>query len=148
MNMMKAREAWDMDRLWKARSMSGMEPNGIAAPPMPPPVQGQATSDPPAVHGSSHTAFMVSTPFQQPSSSQIYHSMPPSPPSVVYPAGYASPNGYSNTNRASPSDHATNPLSPRLANPLPEPPRESPYEPAPLALPEYWGKQAGVTTAH
>ncbi|KAJ7926023.1 hypothetical protein B0H13DRAFT_1974297, partial [Mycena leptocephala] len=37
MNMMKAREAWDMDRLWKARSMSGMEPNGIAAPPMPPP---------------------------------------------------------------------------------------------------------------
>ncbi|KAF7339265.1 Apolipoprotein n-acyltransferase [Mycena sanguinolenta] len=37
MNQMKAREAWDMDRLWKARSMSGMEANGVAAAPGPAP---------------------------------------------------------------------------------------------------------------
>ncbi|KAJ7651707.1 hypothetical protein DFH06DRAFT_1207894, partial [Mycena polygramma] len=90
MNMMKAREAWDMDRLWKARSMS-----------------------------------------------------------VVYPPGYASPNGYSNTNnRASPlsdvaSSKSTSPRAP-LANPLPEPPRESPYEPAPLS----WSKHATSVTTH
>ncbi|KAF8215966.1 hypothetical protein K438DRAFT_1954652 [Mycena galopus ATCC 62051] len=201
MNQMKAREAWDMDRLWKARSMGGMEANGIniaAAAPIPavPPVpvlpvangngNGRPAEEPQAVYGSSHTAFMVSTPFQQqqpqpPQSSSssttpIYHSMPPAPPSVVYPAGYASasPNGYSpsstaaatpaSTTRASPSsEHAflaaispsasSNALSPRapLANPLPEPPRESPYEPAPLTRPDlYWGKHAaaGVTTAH
>ncbi|KAJ7751246.1 hypothetical protein DFH07DRAFT_745568 [Mycena maculata] len=151
MNMMRAREAWDMDRLWKARSMSGMEPNGDAAatkPPLPP-VNGKKVEDPPAVYGSSHTAFMVSTPFQQPSSSQIYHSMPPAPPPVVYPAGYSPNNGYANTNRGSPSDYASsNAIAPRgpLSNPLPEPPRESPYEPAPLTLPDYW--QTGVTTAH
>ncbi|KAJ7446411.1 hypothetical protein B0H11DRAFT_2084613 [Mycena galericulata] len=153
LNMMKAREAWDMDRLWKARSMSGMEPNGIAAATMPPtaPVSnGTKGDDLPVLYGSSHTAFMVSTPFQQPSASQIYHSMPPAPPPVIYPAAY-SPNGYSNTNRGSTSDHASsNAISPRapLANPLPEPPRESPYEPAPLTLPEYWNKHASVTTAH
>lgn len=175
MNMMKAREAWDMDRLWKARSMSGMEANGIATAPIPPiptshvPNGRNATQDPPAIYGSSHTAFMASTPFQPPSSSQIYHSMPnvaqpsssssppiyhsmpnaPPPPLAVYPAGYASPGGYSNTsNRASPSEHSSsNTISPRppLANPLPEPPRESPYEPAPLT----WGKHhASITTAH
>ncbi|KAJ6575363.1 hypothetical protein B0H19DRAFT_1254924 [Mycena capillaripes] len=175
MNMMKAREAWDMDRLWKARSMSGMEANGVAAPPIPAAPMpashvpnGQNAQDPPAIYGSSHTAFMVSTPFQQPPSSQIYHSMPnvaqPSssppiyhsmpnapPPPLAYPAGYTSPSGYSNTsNRASPSEHSSNGISPRppLANPLPEPPRESSYEPAPLNLPEYWGKHASVTTAH
>ncbi|KAJ7040370.1 hypothetical protein C8F04DRAFT_948573, partial [Mycena alexandri] len=129
MNMMKAREAWDMDRLWKARSMSGMEPTGVASAPAPtgPPVpNGKHAQAPPAAYGSSHTAFMVSTPFQQ---------QPPT------------------TNRASTSDltATSNPISPRgpLANPLPEPPRESPYEPAPLKLPDYWGKHAaGVTTAH
>ncbi|KAJ7109974.1 hypothetical protein C8R44DRAFT_743301 [Mycena epipterygia] len=153
MNTMRAREAWDMDRLWKARSLSGMEPNGVAAAPMPPaPVsKGKSAEEPSAVYGSSHTAFMVSTPFQQTSSSQIYHSMPPAPPPVVYPAGYLASNGNSNTNRTPPSDRASsNSISPRplLANPLPEPPRESPYEPAPLGLPEYWSKHAGVTTAH
>jgi len=165
MNQMKAREAWDMDRLWKARSMSGMEANGVAAsaaaaPPMPPAhaPNGRNSGDQTTAYGSSHTAFMVSTPFQQASSSApIYHSMPPAPPPLVYPAGYASPNGYgSPTNRASPSsEHASassNGISPRppLANPLPEPPRESSYEPAPLTLPEYWSKHASsvTTTAH
>ncbi|KAJ7161335.1 hypothetical protein C8R43DRAFT_992478 [Mycena crocata] len=153
MNTMRAREAWDMDRLWKARSMSGMEPNGVAVAPL---AAAPAPNGKNAAHGSSHTAFMVSTPFQQSSSSQIYHSMPPAPPPVVYPAAYLPQNGYSNTHRASPtSDSASsnsNPISLRgpLANPLPEPPRESPYEPAPLSLPEYWSSKhaTGVTTAH
>ncbi|KAJ7786563.1 hypothetical protein B0H16DRAFT_1876559 [Mycena metata] len=158
MNMMKAREAWDMDRLWKARSLSGMEPTGVAtapAPPPPPVPNGKPTQSLPAVYGSSHTAFMVSTPFQQQPPAPIYHSMPSAPPPVIYPAGYASPNGSSNSstnaNRASTSDLSatSKPISPLLANPLPEPPRESPYEPAPLKLPDYWGKHtAGVTTAH
>ncbi|KAJ7631214.1 hypothetical protein FB45DRAFT_917841 [Roridomyces roridus] len=107
MNAMKAREAWDMERLWKARSMSGMEPNNIVA--AAPPVPISKGEDPHAVYGSSRTAFLVSTPFQA---------------------------------------QDTNGLPPRLANPLPEPPRESPYQPAPLSLPEYWSKQHSVTTAH
>ncbi|KAJ6520061.1 hypothetical protein C8R45DRAFT_1085966 [Mycena sanguinolenta] len=159
MNQMKAREAWDMDRLWKARSMSGMEANGIAAAPVPPSVppvpvpNGRSTEDLPAVYGSSHTAFMVSTPFQPPSSSTpIYYSMPPAPPSVVYPAGYPFDVGTPSTNHASPSssEHASLSSHQPLPNPLPEPPRESPYEPAPLTLPDYWGKYAAasVTTAH
>ncbi|KAJ6503290.1 hypothetical protein C8R47DRAFT_1007333 [Mycena vitilis] len=153
MNMMKAREAWDMDRLWKARSMSGMEANGVNAAPITPPhvpvPNGRNAQDPPTIYGSSHTAFAVSAPFQQPSSSPIYHSMPNGPPPVVYPPGYATPNGYSNTNnRASPlsdvaSSKSTSPRAP-LANPLPEPPRESPYEPAPLS----WSKHATSVTTH
>ncbi|KAJ7897108.1 hypothetical protein B0H14DRAFT_2676923 [Mycena olivaceomarginata] len=138
MNQMKAREAWDMDRLWKARSMGGMEANGVTAAPMPmPPApvpKSRNAEDPPAVYGSSHTAFMVSTPFQQPASSApIYHSMPPVPPPLVYPCRHAS---------------SSNGFSPR-SNPLPEPPRESPYQPAPLTAPEsYWGKHASATIAH
>ncbi|KAJ7675372.1 hypothetical protein B0H17DRAFT_1081174 [Mycena rosella] len=155
MNGMRAREAWDMDRLWKARSMSGMEVNGLAtaaaAAPVPP-VPSKSTEEPAALYGSSHTAFMVPTPFQQqqqPSASQIYHSMPPAPPSVVYPAGYSPAHSYASTNRASAgSDLGSSPLPLRAPNPLPEPPRESPYEPAPLNLPEYWSKHAGITTAH
>ncbi|KAF7337449.1 Apolipoprotein n-acyltransferase [Mycena sanguinolenta] len=158
MNQMKAREAWDMDRLWKARSMSGMEANGVAVtpgpappvPPMPAP-NGRSTENPPAVYGSSHTAFMVSTPFQPPASSTpLYHSMPPAPPPAVYPAGYPFDVGTPSTNHASPatSEHSSLSSQP-LANPLPEPPRESPYEPAPLSIPDYWGKYAtAATTAH
>ncbi|KAJ7103290.1 hypothetical protein B0H15DRAFT_205554 [Mycena belliarum] len=152
MNTMRAREAWDMDRLWKARSMSGMEPNGVAIAPVPPAPapNGKRADEPLAFYGSSHTAFMVSTPFQQPSSSQIYHSMPPVPPPLVYPPGYSNSNVSTDTDRPLPFDHTPNPLSSRtrLANPLPEPPRESPYEPAPLNLPEYWSKHTSVTTAH
>ncbi|KAK7064021.1 apolipo protein n-acyltransferase [Favolaschia claudopus] len=157
MNQMKAREAWDMDRLWKARSMGGMEASVVAPPPMPSvsATNGKVAENPPALYGSSHTAFMVSTPFQPPAASTpIYHSMPPAPPPIVYPAGYASPNGYASPSRASPSSEhpssSSNGISsrPPLANPLPEPPRESPYEPAPLTHPEYWGKHASATTAH
>ncbi|KAJ7293090.1 hypothetical protein C8J57DRAFT_1161530 [Mycena rebaudengoi] len=155
MNAIKAREAWDMDRLWKARSMNGMEPNGVTMPPPPVPPPKRPEDLPAAVYGSSHTAFMVSTPFQhhhqQPV--QIYHSMPPAPPPVVYPSGYSPTKAYPNTNnRSAPSlEHAASNTStpasrPPLANPLPEPPRESPYEPVPLSLP--WTKHPGVTTAH
>ncbi|KAJ7193369.1 hypothetical protein GGX14DRAFT_379197, partial [Mycena pura] len=152
MNQLRAREAWDLDRLWKARSLSGMEPNGFVAAPMPAagPVNGKHAEDQHAVYGSSHTAFMMSTPFQQKPAAQIYHSMPPGPPPIVYPAGYAVPNDHSSTNRSSPSDRSSNSMSPPHPvvgnNPLPEPPRESPYQPAPLTLPEYWNKHTSVTT--
>ncbi|KAF7303287.1 Apolipoprotein n-acyltransferase [Mycena kentingensis (nom. inval.)] len=137
MNQVRAREAWDMDRLWKARSMSGMEPNGAIPPPLPTKEKAVEVQQLGGVHGSSHTAFLMSAPFQ-PQPPPIYHSMPPAP----YPAGYA--NG-SNSRVTSSSP----PTLPPLSNPLPEPPRESPYQPAPLTLPDYWGKHASpATTAH
>ncbi|KAJ7070803.1 hypothetical protein C8F01DRAFT_1362634 [Mycena amicta] len=131
MNQMRAREAWDMDRLWKARSLSGMESNGFAVPPPLPAKERLVEAQQLGAHGSSHTAFLMSAPFQQQPPPPIYHSMPPVP--VHSPV-----NGHST------SSHPYTPLR----NPLPEPPRESPYQPAPLTLPEHWGKHANAATAH
>ncbi|TFK30840.1 hypothetical protein FA15DRAFT_662902 [Coprinopsis marcescibilis] len=181
LNALRAKEAWEMERLWKARSMYGAEWNNGA-------IAGQSMSsfnDDPALHaamhGSSHTAFMLQTPFQVPGSS-IYHSMPNRPPPVVY-GDYGSPGSipslpdYDNYDRRrshyqqdtpyvgiSPPTKTllTGPSAPipragkgRLNNPLPEPPRESAYQPAPLpSLPangrsnDPWSKYASVTTAH
>ncbi|KAF7311081.1 Apolipoprotein n-acyltransferase [Mycena chlorophos] len=130
MTQMRAREAWDMDRLWKARSLYSAEPNGIMTPPPPVPSKDAVGVQQLGVHGSSHTAFMMSAPFQQQQQPPpLYHSMPPPPAPMVY------------TNGASSS-------LPPLSNPLPEPPRESPYQPDPLTLGEYWSKHANATTAH
>lgn len=169
MNALRAKEAWDMERLWKARSMYGTEPNGITPTLIPSP----PAKDDEALHGSSHTAFMVQTPFTtQTQSSQIYHSMPTAPPPIIYastpslPIAHHTtpPKGYSNTSRSFPNllspDQRTLSTTIRspLANPLPEPPRESTYEPSPLSAvlldspsvrsSEYWSKFSGVTTAH
>lgn len=194
MNAMRATEAWEMERLWKARSMYAPELNGAmgasyspAAPNSTSSTSGDATTQG-AVYGSTHTAFVVQSPFQG-QASRIYHSMPNAPPPVIYsPPGfgiYASPDPgiYSSpasipslrdsvyepyertqTHRsqvhssASPLDHTVPPslLQPTLHNnPLPEPPRESSYAPAPLSTlkssghsADYWTKYTGITTAH
>lgn len=194
MNAMRAKEAWDMERLWKARSMYDPELNGAAgashstaAPNSTSSTSGDATTQG-AVYGSTHTAFVVQSPFQG-QASRIYHSMPNAPPPVIYSSPgsgiYASPDPgiYSSpasipslqdslyepyertqTHRsqahpsASPLDHRVpSSLSqPTLQNnPLPEPPRESLYAPAPLSTlkpsshsADYWTKYNGITTAH
>lgn len=169
MNALRAKEAWEMERLWKARSMYGDDANGFgntAGSANAPPSKPDNTQD--TMHGSSHTAFVVQTPFQgQPS--QIYHSMPTSPPQIIY----SSPSSMSNSHQhlISPSTHQnftpdylssdrkslTSSLRPALANPLPEPPRESSYEPAPIppsildigSKPtDYWTKYTEITTSH
>jgi hypothetical protein len=89
MNAMRAKEAWEMERLWKARSMYAPELNGAvgashstAAPNSTSPTSDDATTQG-AVYGSNHTAFVVQSPFQG-QASRIYHSMPNTPPPIIY----------------------------------------------------------------
>ena len=164
MTALRAKEAWDMERLWKARSINGDEPNGYATFPS---LSGSSTTEDNddsgfrrAVHGSSHTAFVVqATPFQPQHS--IYHSMPTAPPPIIYSPIPSLPQTMTSTHhqpkrRPYSSSIASNPksLASSVTNPLPEPPRESPYEPAPLPLPgsygrssDYWARLAGVATS-
>lgn len=156
-----------MERLWKARSLNGsdMPTNSIPAYSL-----GSASdlaASQSAVYGSSHTAFVVQTPFQG-HAPQIYHSMPTAPPPFIYsPSSFPTIHGsassfdspiiqgphlnYLNSNQRPISSVSR----PTLSNPLPAPPQESPYEAAPLpSIPasrrsaDYWTKYAGITTAH
>ncbi|KAJ3750642.1 hypothetical protein DFH05DRAFT_1436860 [Lentinula detonsa] len=102
LNALRAREAWEMERLYKGRSMYGMEPNGEAVAPTPampvplvPTSNGQifpsvTSKNNGATHGSSHTSFVVQNFATQGSATQIYHSMPTQPPPVIY-ASMSSP---------------------------------------------------------
>ncbi|KAF9056566.1 hypothetical protein BJ165DRAFT_536503 [Panaeolus papilionaceus] len=151
MNAVRAKESWEMERLWKARSMYGLEPNAPTTNFIPGPGSTSSFSDetptpPAAVHGSSYTAYVVQ-PFQA-TPSHIYHSMPPAPPPVIYssPASIPSiPDFLSSSDPAENYQQLSHPISSsvnyrplvdpsRLSsyNPLPAPPRESKYEPAPL----------------
>ncbi|KAI9060546.1 hypothetical protein FKP32DRAFT_1577620 [Trametes sanguinea] len=85
------------------------------------------------VHGSSHTYVVVQTPLQgsngqyaQFASASLYPSG--SPPSHVYPQSHSppQPNGHA---ARKPASSARDPLA---HNPLPEPPRLSSYQPAPV----------------
>ncbi|KAJ3728134.1 hypothetical protein DFJ43DRAFT_1001228 [Lentinula guzmanii] len=96
LNALRAREAWEMERLYKGRSMYGMEPNGEAVAPTPampvplvPTSNGQifpsvTSKNNGATHGSSHTSFVVQNFATQGSATQIYHSMPTQPPPIIY----------------------------------------------------------------
>ncbi|KAJ3542011.1 hypothetical protein NMY22_g3666 [Coprinellus aureogranulatus] len=185
MNALRAKEAWDMERMWKARSMYGAELNGNAVQSIP--TQSVLSfsdnlSSQGASYGSSYTAFALQTPFAQghPGPS-MYHSMPGRPPPIIYGSPASIPSlpdsalydPYDNNNlgntptpqrqrrtshrASSPPEHL--PVlsrSPLAKNPLPEPPRESTYQPAPLPplkpatatvrTSDYWAKYAGVTT--
>jgi hypothetical protein len=156
LNALRAREAWDMDRLWKGRSMhygGHPEPNGPLA--TLPHIRDSrrvssnidVTKDNGSIHGaghgSSHTSFMVQ-PFQGQSPSNMYYShMPSAPPPVIYPstalqqAPFSSSVPYDYTYRTlQPSFTFSSPdLLPEPTsrpNPLPPPPRESAYQPSPL----------------
>jgi len=179
MNAVRAKESWEMERLWKARSMYGLEPNGQVTNYIPESGSSSSRSDDvnthSAVYGSSHTAYVVQSPFQTSNlGSQIYHSMPTGPPPIIYssPASipsipdtfssyepYAYDNIYRSYATATTTDYTSPPSMPRptLNNPLPEPPRESAIDLSSLkaaAKPskhtnnDYWTKYNGITTAH
>lgn len=153
-NAMRAREAWDMERLWKARSLYEAEPTGMVSAPMPVPsaelyvpAKSMAAN---GIHGSSHTSFMVQTPFQGQTSHQIYHSLPVNPPPIMYPTSLpqtlhhsSSAHSYTNHHPHHSYPHSYSSPEPLMtiphSNPLPEPPRESSYSPAPLP-PQAWAR--------
>lgn len=165
---MKAKDAWEMERLWKARSMA-YGPDGMPVVSTPATIGSdsrpstfistelqrvssipsvtavaelqRASSSPPApaaqMHGSSHTYVVVQTPYQgaqgQAASYTQFASAstpilypPGSPPS--HPQGSPTHQYYKQSSSSSPP-----PLRNSLShNPLPEPPRLSSYQPAPL----------------
>ncbi|KAI0652093.1 hypothetical protein C8Q79DRAFT_1005322 [Trametes meyenii] len=160
---MKAKEAWEMERLWKARSMA-YGPDGMPVVSTPATIgsdsrpstfistelqrvssipsvtavaDGQRTSLPPAnpVHGSSHTYVVVQTPYQgAQGQTTSYAQFASSSSPILYPSGSppSSPQGGSAQQyhkQSSPSPPLRDPL---VHNPLPEPPRLSTYQPAPL----------------
>ncbi|CDO73467.1 hypothetical protein BN946_scf185013.g102 [Trametes cinnabarina] len=167
---MKAKEAWEMERLWKARSMA-YGPDGMPVPSTPatigsesrpstfistelqrvslmpsvvasPSVDAQRTSPSP-VHGSSHTYVVVQTPLQgangqyaQFASASVYPSG--SAPSHAYAQAHASSQSNGHTGARKPASPSRDPLA---HNPLPEPPRLSSYQPAPVppSLANTWG---------
>jgi len=167
LNALRARDAWDMERLWKGRSMYEAEPQEIPSSPMPVRMSveysgsGNRYDPTQASHGSSHTSVVVPTPFHgHPSYPNIYHSMPVAPPPIIYSPAHHVPQIYTNSPPSFPVPDVpltTSFSRPPVANPLPEPPRESSYEPSPLPPPlnrggghaaDYWTKYTSVTTAH
>jgi hypothetical protein len=159
LNALRAREAWDMDRLWKGKSMYYPEPElkgTITAPPQTREPKGatssvstELTKDNGTVrssgHGSSHTSFMVQ-PFQGHAPANMYYSnMPSVPPPTIYspttlqqaPFLSSVPYEYPQSYRPFPS-FSLPPQEPlpevsTRPNPLPPPPRESSYQPSPLS---------------
>ncbi|KAI6031584.1 hypothetical protein BKA83DRAFT_4202553 [Pisolithus microcarpus] len=176
-NSLKAREAWNMDRLWKGRSMYHGQPEApfIHTPPPPSvsrkelkpakvePAHQDVVPSHGAAHGSSHTSYVVQPLQAHPvPASVFYANMPSAPPPIIYattsPYGQVPhrPRDYKTFRSLPefsfpPQDTSDSPN--RTPNPLPAPPRESSYQPAPFpALPgqssgsasEYWTKHTSV----
>ena len=176
-NALKAKDAWEIERLWKGRSMiyapDGSTANGnrhhISSDSRPstimshdlhrastiPSVGGETVV---STYGSNHTIYTMHSPYQGTHHAATYPQLPESPPSDRLTNGVA--------------QHAARyvqavelptlpPIgsSPPRSNPLPEPPRLSSYKPSPLppslagsgdgpGSPEYWNRYAGVTVTH
>lgn len=173
LSSMKAKDAWEMERLWKARSMA-YGPDGLPAVSTPATIgsdsrpstfistelqrvssipsvaavaemQKSASMPPPnQMHGSSHTYVVVQAPYQgaQGHASYAQFASPPPHGATMSPAqqfyrhsGYMSPDPLAHNPLPSPprlTPYQQSPLPMSLANPLPEPPRLSAYQPAPL----------------
>ncbi|KAH7914780.1 hypothetical protein BJ138DRAFT_1110302 [Hygrophoropsis aurantiaca] len=158
-NALRAREAWDMDRLWKGRSLyHGGQPDSqmIASPPSSTKgsraINGQSGRDSASMgnvdHGSSHTSYLVQPLQAHPiPASVFYANMPSAPPPIIYAATspygqsphHAGHHDYAATYRSLPTsftfpskESPTEPPPPPRPNPLPPPPRESTYQPARL----------------
>ena len=149
MNAMRAKDAWELERLWKARSMYGGEEqfnNFIHGP------------------GSTSSKSDLSDDTPISSGNHIYHSMPLAPPPVIYPSPASIPSIPDSLSTydiydlppARPNGATTkgpSPLSrPPLNNPLPVPPKESAFAPAPIRAQsgyssEYWSNYSSFTTA-
>ncbi|KAH8102574.1 hypothetical protein BXZ70DRAFT_1006485 [Cristinia sonorae] len=173
-NTLKAKDAWDLERLWKGRSMmygpdgttivsnrptigSDSRPSTIMSPDLhratsiPSVGEAHRASASPATHGSSHTYFMVQTPA---------NGLPYDPytPGQQPKSTTTRNSDYTKLYRSFPdsvpfpsNSHSDTPLP----NPLPDPPRLSVYKAAPLpaslagpgdgpSSSEYWTKYAGV----
>ena len=141
MNALRAKEAWDMERLWKARSVYGHDSREFATSALPLAAKDEKDTQN-VIHGSSHTAFVVQSPFQS-HPSHIYHSMPTIPSPMLYSSSiptssqpFPSTQQYSSKQSPQSFDQKTASTSRLLSltNPLPEPPRASSYEPSPLSF--------------
>lgn len=143
---LKARDAYELERMWKGRSAT-LDSGSLLTPPGPHtvlPVASATTTHAigPSI-GSSHTSYSQPTPF--------------SAPVMVYPASYGAQPASAHT-RSAPTSRRLSTESRPLSNPLPEPPRQSVYKaPGPLAPAigestpgsrEYWSKYAGLTASH
>lgn len=174
LHAIRAKEAWEMDRLWKGRSLAyGSEGtqvvyaqtiHGDGSLASNASIEGEMHRIS-AGHGSAHTSFKLQAPFQAPAApSSSYGSMSNGSPIIYASDHHTYPNGSHGYGYNSYPDLATIPSesdsvdsSPRRprTNPLPEPPRMSPYTPAPLPASlsehdsphsaEYWANYAGVT---
>ena len=175
MNALRAREVWEMDRLWKGRSVAyGLEgPQVVYAQSIGD--VGSTTSVNGVGHGTAHTSYKIQQGFPFPTTSTVYSSsaLAPSPQlqptqqQQQYPqqsfgqtmqgALYDFPSGVRSypdlANIPSIGSPDSTPSMP-TRNPLPVPPRQSPYRPGPVpasfverddrSTAEYWSKYAGV----
>lgn len=175
MNALRAREVWEMDRLWKGRSVTyGLEgPQVVYAQSIGD--VGSTTSVNGVGHGTAHTSYKIQQGFPFPTTSTVYSSPALAPSPQVQPmqqqqqypqqsfgqtmqgALYDFPSGVRSypdlANIPSIGSPDSTPSMP-TRNPLPAPPRQSPYRPGPVpasfverddrATAEYWSKYAGV----
>ena len=137
MNDVRAKEAWEMDRIWKGRSMSiNQEGSNVIASPMSSGGDLDRHEDlyhHSATHGSSRTYFVVQAPIQS------QHPSPGQPDGIVIPQTPPKTNG---------SHH-------RMPPPEPIRPTQYQFQPLPQSLRalddpasrEYWAKMAGVSAA-
>jgi len=143
-NDLRAREAWEMDRLWKGRSMCQARPeaNVIASPSSTRDsrhVNGGFIVDAPG-HGSSHTSYLVQPLQAHPMPASVFYAnMPSAPPPIIYASPYGQvphqggnrsvPNSFTFPSTENPSAESTT-----RPNPLPRPPRQSTYQPVHLPV--------------
>lgn len=169
MNAVRAREVWEMDRLWKGRSMA----YGLEGPHV---VYAQSIGDVSSTtsvngggigHGSTHTSYKLQQGFPFPTTTTattatgIYSSPPHTQQQpqqeMMMPSLYEFPSGVrSYPDLANIPSIGTPDSTPSLPsrNPLPAPPRQSTYRPGPIpasfverddgTAAEYWSKYAGV----
>ncbi|KAI0046596.1 hypothetical protein FA95DRAFT_1573024 [Auriscalpium vulgare] len=176
LNAVRAREVWEMDRLFKGRSMAyglegahvvytqsigdGSSTNGDTR-------RSSTLTNGQGPHGSQHTSYKLQSgfhgqgygsnqiPFPQPgiySNGAASHTAPA--PSYLYPSGVRSYPDISTLPTISSPE--SSPPRRSKTNPLPEPPRLSPYKAPPMppslahldtpASADYWAKVAGVVT--
>jgi hypothetical protein len=156
MNALRAREVWEMDRLWKGRSMAyGLEgPHVVYAQSI-----GDVGSTTSVNAGSTHTTYKLQQGFPFPAAAPGIYSPPHAqqPQQQTMPSLYEFPSGVRSypdlaTIPSIGSPDSTPSLPSRM--PLPPPPRQSAYRPGPIpasmmekddgATAEYWSKYAGV----
>ncbi|TFY72416.1 hypothetical protein EVG20_g594 [Dentipellis fragilis] len=151
LNAFRARDAWEMDRLWKGRSMAyGLDgpqvvyTQSIGSNPSVGDVRRSSTVGP-GGHGSSHTSYKLQTPFHGHESSAQTHTHIPShdysphshspdytapAPSYLYPNGYRSyPDISTIPSMSSPADPPQPSL--RYLTPYPTPRAAPPTKPRP-----------------